>query len=671
MFPLNKKNVGKKRFFLSIIIFTSILTKYFSKYTQSLDPGYSEISENLKKTLDSSYPLNEESIPSPEIININTDTISADQDHSINLKLPYKSGDLGTDIMELLYVKKSGKIFSIKNYNVTYFLNEKNVIHTIYPNMFPDDVEDTVQNDVDCKYTVLDNEYKLEYHANNNSFSKIIFYSYVTLFLDMKINSIKRIEYNSKNIYIRDIINNIINGKEFFVGNNGAINSIIFLDIFKIEQMFFNKIYFVFLIKYKNIINNDNDWNFLLLFYEIKLLVIEDFSLSLESVININNILNNNEIANINIEKIGYYKNYKFILFSKNIEESNNSLIIFDSSKNKIIPLEEIFNDYSSINQINIKDFLIYNETFCILEENKGLIIFNIKQDLNNEEKIIICFNNILEFNFGKKLEIYRNPFYGGIYLGILFYNNKENKGNEIYMEILLEEKDNNETIAIKINKLLTASNKRNFLHTQIKYDFFKYFYDDANKDLFLYRNGLINIVPYVSYKIKLIDEKNLEILKKENISEMIPIYNKKEEVFNLVLIGNKYYIILKNLTLASHNLNCTFHDVGSYNLTFILKGEVCANSLLKSQEGNYITCHKIIKYNFHVYNRGQEKKILIFIIILFVIICLASILFLCYSINTKCFGKYKNNKFKKFLFSPNKNDINVKRYSNNKQKDN
>ena len=115
MFPLNKKNVGKKRFFLSIIIFTSILTKYFSKYTQSLDPGYSEISENLKKTLDSSYPLNEESIPSPEIININTDTISADQDHSINLKLPYKSGDLGTDIMELLYVKKSGKIFSIKN----------------------------------------------------------------------------------------------------------------------------------------------------------------------------------------------------------------------------------------------------------------------------------------------------------------------------------------------------------------------------------------------------------------------------------------------------------------------------------------------------------------------------------------------------------------------------
>ena len=661
----------QKKFFLLTILFISLLDKYFSMHTQSLDPGFSEISENLKKKLELLYPLNKVSNHSPEIININTDTISADQDHSIKLKLPYKSGDLGTDIMELLYVKKTGKIFSIKNYNVTYFLNEQNVIHTIYPNMFPDDIEDSEQNDVDCNYTILDNEYKLEYHLMNKSFSKVIFYSYITLVLDFKTNNIKRLEYNNKSIYTGNIINNIIKGKEFFIGNNSVINNIIFLDMFKIEQMFFKKIYFVFLIKYNNKINNNNEWNLLLLFYEIKLVKNVEFSLSLESVININNILNNNELTKINIEQIGYYQNYKFILFSSIATDNNNTLIIYYASKSEIIPLEEIFDDYPDINIISIKDFLFYNETFCILEENNGLIIFNIIKELNNHEKIKMYFNNILEFNFGKKMEIYRNPFYGGIYLGILFHNNEEKKGNEIYLEILLEERKYNETIDIKINKLLTASNKRNFLHTQIKYDFFKYFYDDANKALFLYRNGLINIVPYVSYKIKLIDEKNLEILKKENISEMIPIYNKKEEVFNLVLIGNKYYIILKNLTLASHNLNCTFHDVGSYNLTFILKGEVCANSLLKSQEGNYITCHKIIKYNFHVYNRGQEKKILIFIIILFVIICLASILFLCYSINTKCFGKYKNNKFKKFLFSPNKNDINVKRYSNNKQKDN
>ena len=658
-------------FFLLTILFISLLDKYFSMHTQSLDPGFSEISENLKKKLELLYPLNKVSNHSPEIININTDTISADQDHSIKLKLPYKSGDLGTDIMELLYVKKTGKIFSIKNYNVTYFLNEQNVIHTIYPNMFPDDIEDSEQNDVDCNYTILDNEYKLEYHLMNKSFSKVIFYSYITLVLDFKTNNIKRLEYNNKSIYTGNIINNIIKGKEFFIGNNSVINNIIFLDMFKIEQMFFKKIYFVFLIKYNNKINNNNEWNLLLLFYEIKLVKNVEFSLSLESVININNILNNNELTKINIEQIGYYQNYKFILFSSIATDNNNTLIIYYASKSEIIPLEEIFDDYPDINIISIKDFLFYNETFCILEENNGLIIFNIIKELNNQEKIKMYFNNILEFNFGKKMEIYRNPFYGGIYLGILFHNNEEKKGNEIYLEILLEERKYNETTDIKINKVLTASNKRKFIHSQINYDFFKYFYDDTNKDLFLYRNGLLNIVPYVSYKIKLIDEKNYNILRKENISEIIPIYNKKEEIFNLAFIGKNHYIILKNLTLASHNLNCIFHDAGSYNLTFILKGEVCAKSLLKSQEGNYVTCHKIIKYNFHVYNRGKEKKILIFIIILFVIIFLASILFICYSINTRCFGKYKKNKLNKLLFSSNKTETNLKKNSNNKQKDN
>ena len=103
-----------------------------SMYTQTFDKGYSEISDELKDEIQALYESRIDRIGFPVIININTDTISADQDRSINLKLPYKSGDLGTDIMELLYVKKEGELFSIKNYNVTYFLNEENVIHTLY-----------------------------------------------------------------------------------------------------------------------------------------------------------------------------------------------------------------------------------------------------------------------------------------------------------------------------------------------------------------------------------------------------------------------------------------------------------------------------------------------------------------------------------------------------------
>ena len=211
--------------------------------------------------------------------------------------------------MELLYVKKSGKLFSIKNYNVTYFLNEKNVIHTIYPNMFPDDIEDTIENDVDCNYTILDNKYKLEFHQIKNNFQKIIFFSFIALGIDIENNFIKKIWYDNKNLYEGDIINNIIKGKEYFNFSHNLNNNIKFLDIYKIEQMMFDKAFFAFLVQYEN--------NMLLLFYEIHLLINEEFNLNLESVINITKILNSNkEITSIKIQKLGYYKNYKFILYN-------------------------------------------------------------------------------------------------------------------------------------------------------------------------------------------------------------------------------------------------------------------------------------------------------------------------------------------------------------------
>ena len=242
-----------KIYLLLIPFFLSLLSKSYSMYIQSFDKGNFSISEKLKKKLDSSNLLRNDDILSPEIININTDTISADQEHSIKLQLPYKTGDLGTDIMELLYVKKSGKLFSIKNYNVTYFLNEENVIHSIYPNMFPDDIEDSIENDVDCNYTILDNKFILEKYKVKK-YKKIVFYSFITLGIDNDI--VKKIEYyNNKYLNEIDIGKNINKGKEYF--NNSCI---IFLDMFKIEQMFFDKKYFVFLVKNNNNTNSDNKY---------------------------------------------------------------------------------------------------------------------------------------------------------------------------------------------------------------------------------------------------------------------------------------------------------------------------------------------------------------------------------------------------------------------------
>ena len=114
----------------------------------------------------------------------------------------------------------------------------------------------------------------------------------------------------------------------------------------------------------------------------------------------------------------------------------------------------------------------------------------------------------------------------------------------------------------------MTASNKRNFKYLQFLDNFYKYFYDDVKKELFIYRIGLLNTIPYVTYKLGLTrNSTNSKIIKDINITNLVPIFNKNEGKFNTLLIGNTHYIVLNNLTLANHNLNCTFHSDGNFNL--------------------------------------------------------------------------------------------------------
>ena len=615
-------------------------------YTQTFDKGFTEISDELKDEIAILYESGNSHVGYPEIININTDTISADQDHSVNLKLPYKTGDISTDIMELLYIKKEGELFSIKNYNITYFLNEENVIHTIYPTMFPDDIEDTVENDVDCNYTILNNTYKLEEHILQKM-KKVIFYSYIILGLETNSNLIKIIEYRDSALRLSDLSDSISEGSEYFTGSQ---NSTIFLNLYKIEQLFDKKGYIVFLVNNKN--NSTGKWEYLLLFYEI-ILMNEEFSLDIKKVINIENIYQiNNNINNIDniirIERIGYFRNYIFILFIN--EDKNNELIVFNNITDQIFIVEELLekdeNEFIFRNK-NITDFIIVNNLVILLIENQGIILYTIRPNLR-EEKLIFDYNSNFEFKYGKKLEIYRNPFYGAVFVGIIFHNNINKKGNEIYMEVLLDgftriyKKNDTKQINVKINKIINASNKRNFKYMIFMDGFYGYFFDDVNKEVFIYRIGLLNTIPYVTFKLKLtINATNSKIIKDKNISDIVPIYNKDHKLFNTLLVGGNNYIILSNLVLAIHNLNCTFHSEGKYNLSFILKGEVCGYSLKKALEKTYVSCHKIIKYNFHVY--GKDKKIFsFFLILLFSIIFISSILFACFSINRNCFRKYR-----------------------------
>ena len=190
--------------------------------------------------------------------------------------------------------------------------------------------------------------------------------------------------------------------------------------------------------------NNQNKWDYLLLFYKI-FLISEGFYLDLEKVLNIKNLydINGEEINDtnldsfINIERVGYFLEYFFILFKN--QNKNNDIFIVQSSSNISLNIEEASEEVKNdLKDKNIIDFIIFKNILCLLIENEGIFLYTIITDFN-EQKLRFEYNSNFTFKYGKKLEIYRNPFYGTVFIGILFHNNiKEKKGNEFYMELLL-----------------------------------------------------------------------------------------------------------------------------------------------------------------------------------------------------------------------------------------
>ena len=102
----------------------------------------------------------------------------------------------------------------------------------------------------------------------------------------------------------------------------------------------------------------------------------------------------------------------------------------------------------------------------------------------------------------------------------------------------------------------------------------------------------------------------------------------------------NSIYII-EDLMLGVHSLNCTFNNDGNFNITLIQHGEVCANSLESSESIPYVTCQKIVSYNFHIYESDNTAVSIVFGFACgFIFLTFMSLLCLL-TCNTKCFKKF------------------------------
>ena len=602
-------------FFLFIKFNSSIIN---NSLILSLDSNNISISYSLLELLKFLKQKITDKTGKPIISYISTKIISADLNKSIILDLPFENGDIGTDIMELLYIQKEGKLFPIYQFNINYYINNSELINSI--NYKKSIISNNL--DINCNYSIGKNKINLKtLNYDLNNFYKILHYSYLTFGLDNQTKKIMYIKYSDDNIYFLDIKNNEIETKN--------IDALIIQDFFIINQFYINETYLVLYSKNK-----------ILYFYIIEL---DNLSYKLKYFIHINcsNIFNDKEI----IYKIGIINNY-FI-----ISTNNKRFFKLFSQKNNN-------NDWiiSNIyNSSNVLDFIINKKTIYCIVENIGLFIY---KTIDN-----YSYCKILSHKYMNKIFFYYNPFYGNNFIGIQFNNNNTNI-NEIYFELII----NNELYPI-INKIIVANNNRTFLPIYSMDFFILNLFDIKSNELFLIRKGMLSSIPFITFKFYL--DLNLKI---KSITSLFDYNNKN---FSLVFITkDKNIIILKNIIFGKHYLNCTFYDDGIFKLNFIQRGEVCSNSLEASNEYSYTTCNKIIKYNFHIYKKDLSSVYFAFIVCLFIFLLFSIVVFFLIIYNTNCFRennlklvKVKKTKNELYNEEEGKELLNKKNNNNNNDK--
>ena len=516
----------------------------------------------------------------PIISYISTQIISADLNKSIILDLPFENGDIGTDIMELLYIQKEGKLFPIYQFNINYYINNSELINSI--NYKKSIISNNL--DINCNYSIGKNKINLKtLNYDLNNFYKILHYSYLTFGLDNETKKIMYIKYSDDNLNFLDIKNNEI--------ETNYIDALIIQDFFIINQFYINETYLVLYSKNK-----------ILFFYLIEL---DNLSYKLKYFIHINcsNIFNDKEI----IYKIGIINNY-FII-------STNNKRFFKLFKQKNNNNDWIISNI--YNSSNVLDFIINKKTIYCIVENIGLFIYKTFDNYS--------YCKILSHKYMNKIFFYYNPFYGNNFIGIQFNNNNTNI-NEIYFELII----NNELYPI-VNKIIVANNNRTFLPIYSMDFFILNLFDIKSNELFLIRKGMLSSIPFITFKFYL--DLNLKI---NSITSLFDYNNKN---FSLVFITkDKNIIILKSIIFGKHYLNCTFYDDGIFKLNFIQRGEVCSNSLEASNEYSYTTCNKIIKYNFHIYKKDLSIVYFAFIVCLFIFLLFSIVVFFLIIYNTNCF---------------------------------
>lgn len=580
------------QFPLFIILFLTYKCSLF-KTIHNFNPEHSTIplgiSKELKKIIHDLTPK-ETIIGKPIVAFLSTNIISADKGKPIKMDLPFENGDIGTDIMEMLYISKQDTIFSIKKYNIQYFLNPLHIINTLNITLNTMTSQDNKEDEflVNCSYSITDNKFTLT-NYKTKAFAKYLRTSFITIGLSKESGKLVSISYNDTTIINKELY--------LFEKTTEYLKTSFIIDFSLIDQHFINEVYLCIRTKENSI-----------MIYEIEMNQ-PNFTLTLVHRIENQNLIDINDT----VVKIGKIDNIYILLTTK------RGLMKVFQNENQT---KWIIGDIGNEKKYKYLDFVVCTKALYAIVEGIGLVIYKISDYFST--------NQILYHKSMKSIDFFINPFYGNKFIGITM--EPSSSSTELFLELLI-----NDELHPIVNKNIVSSPTRNFLPIYTLDNFFSYFYDVNSNEMFLVRRGLLSSVPFITYKLSLSNKQEIN----DTIITISSLYDTFSDTHIISLIANETIYIIKDVELAKHNINCTFNKQGIYNVTFIQHGEVCANSLQNaSVDNHYVTCQKIVSYNFNIYEADNTAVSIVFGIccgfIFFVFISLLCIL----TCNTKCFRK-------------------------------
>ena len=525
----------------------------------------------------------------PVLTNLNSDLIFGDQFRPINLELETNNGEIGSDIVELLYIKKKSgsRKKLLQNYRLNVNISE-NVISSIDKRVNNKTYGNSKDKEyITCNYRINQGGIDIGKDTYNiNQYNKIAQYSFLVIGL----------KKDEGNLYIISNQNNTYHNSKIFEPSPFSIE-----DVFIVHQSNLNYPYLAIVsysLKlmniYKLIINTDN------MTYKL-------------SEHDINVVLNTNN----QINKIGMISTHNYMI---NYVNSNTMYSIYNdmSWKSNVISYEA--------SSSRVIDFIILNYTVYIMYESYGIAMY--KYSINENNATLKYVNSIKQQNV-LYMDYYINPFYSSTYLGIQLSSNihcRKDCDSEFFIEFLLFDEE-----TPILNKIFTSKNSIIDSYSKmLTLDlFFSYFYNSKTNAITIIRRGMLNSIPYLTYTYPLQSQ-----LTNEYHLTSFADYSKKVSYIALYSTSSDDYLKISNFYLPSHSIECEFPNEGEYAISFVQRAEICGNSMNSiSKENQYVMCQKIIDYNYKIYlstNTHFINQFLICLSLVIVVMFISILVFFC-----------------------------------------